>query len=91
MKLVLQIALGVFLGGLASQLSIDAWHAHRERLAQEMSAKLREEQEKVRVEHGERIRALMLQGRQVDGAKSDKSPAGFIPEDIQAEQIEQHQ
>jgi|GEM_PF-5807407 len=34
MKLVLQIALGVFLGTITSQLSIDGWHAHQEACSQ---------------------------------------------------------
>ena len=31
MKLVLQIALGVFLGTLASQFTMDGWRSHQEK------------------------------------------------------------
>ena len=62
MKLILQIALGVFLGTLASQLTIDSWHTHQEGIANLAAEKLRVEQERVRLEQGERIRALLLQG-----------------------------
>ena len=65
MKLVLQTAFGVFMGTLASQLIIDSWHTRQEGIAKEAAEKLRTEQEKVRIEQGERIRALLLQGRQV--------------------------
>ena len=85
MKLILQIALGVFLGTLASQLTIDGWHTRQEGIAKEAAEKLRAEQERVRLEQGERIRALLLQGRQgnTPGAAATKPPAGFVPDDIQ--------
>ena len=63
MKLILQIAFGVFIGTLASQLTIDGWRSHQEGIAKEAAEKLRTEQEKVRLEQGDRIRALLLQGR----------------------------
>ena len=62
MKLILQIALGVFLGTLASQLIIDNWHVYQESRAQETVARVRAEQEKVRLEQGQRIRDMLLQG-----------------------------
>ncbi|TAN68705.1 MAG: hypothetical protein EPN17_08625 [Methylobacter sp.] len=63
MKLILQIALGVFLGTLASQFAIESWHTHQEGIAKQAAEKLRAEQDRIRLEQGERIRALLLQGR----------------------------
>ncbi len=83
MKLILQIALGVFLGTLASQFTIDGWRTHQEDIAKETAEKLRAEQEKVRLEQGERIRALLLQGRQGNAPGASKPPAGFVPDDVQ--------
>ena len=76
MKLILQIALGVFLGTLTSQLFIDRWHSYREAIAKETIEHDQAEQEKVRSEQGERIRAMLLQGRQ-----SNPSSADFVPDD----------
>jgi len=83
MKFVLQIALGVFLGTLASQLTIDNFRARQEDIAKKTAEKLRAEQEKVRLEQGERIRALLLQGRQGNTPGASKPPAGFVPDDVQ--------
>lgn len=84
MKLVLQIAFGVFLGTLLSQLIIGSWHTHMEEITKQLAEKNRVEQEKVRLEQGERIRALLLQGRQKNSADSNKAPAGFIPDDAKS-------
>ncbi len=81
MKLTLQIALGVFIGTLASQLITDSWHAHQENIAKSAEEKLRVEREKVRMEHGERIRKLLLESRQGNTLNSKKPPTGFIPDD----------
>jgi len=61
MKLTLQIALGVFLGTLSSQLIIDTWRSNQTNIAKQKEERVRAEQEKVRQEQGERIRALLLQ------------------------------
>jgi hypothetical protein len=83
MKLILQIALGVFLGTLASQFTMDSWRSHQESKIKEAAEQLRAKQEKVRLEEGERIRALLLQGRQNNSHDSHKPPAGFVPDDVQ--------
>jgi hypothetical protein len=83
MKLVLQIALGVFLGLLASHYTLDNWHSHREGISKLAAEKLLAEQEKVRLEQGERIRALLLQGRQRINQAVSKLPPGFVPDDAQ--------
>lgn len=89
MKLILQIALGVFLGILASQLTIDSWRTHQENIAEEAEEKLRAEQERVRMKQGERIRALLLQGRQGNTPGASKPPAGFVPDDAQVETLKE--
>ena len=76
MKLILQIVLGVFLGTLTSQLVIDSWHSYQENMAKETIMRVRTEQEKVRSEQGDRIRAMLLQGRQ-----SNPSSGDFVPDD----------
>jgi len=91
MKLVLQIALGVFLGTIASQLTIDGWRAHQESIAQKATEKLRAEQERARAEQGERIRALLLQSRQGKTLGAGKLPAGFVPDDAQEETFKEKQ
>jgi hypothetical protein len=81
LKLILQIALGVFLGTLASQLVVDSWHAYKENTAKAAEEKLRDRQEKARIEQGARIRNLLLQGRQDNKSGASKPPTGFIPDD----------
>ena len=80
---MLQIALGVFLGTLASQFTMDGWRSHQESITKEAAEQLRAKQEKVRLEEGERIRALLLQGRQNNSHDANKSPSGFFPDDVQ--------
>jgi len=80
MKLILQIALGVFLGTLASGLSLDAWRTRQAQVAKEAAYKLKSEQE-------ERIRSLFMQGRQGEASKTNNPPQGFVPEDVQQETI----
>ena len=80
MKLVLQIALGVFFGTLTSQLTVDSWHTHQQTLAKTAADKFRSDQERIRIEQGERIRSLLLQGR-----KGNTPSAGFVPDDAQGE------
>ena len=89
MKLILQIALGVFLGTLTSQYAIDVWHAQQENIAKEATEKLRAEQEKIRIEQGERIRALLLRGRQSNTTDASKPPTFFVPDDLQAETLKE--
>ena len=50
MNLILQIALGVFLGTLASQFTMDGWRSHQESIAKAAAEQLRAKQEKVRLE-----------------------------------------
>ena len=85
MKLILQITLGVFLGTLSSQLLLDSWHSHQENIAKASAEKIRAEQQKVRMEQGERIRNLILKSRQGNLPNSKKLPEGFVPDDAQGQ------
>jgi hypothetical protein len=80
MKLIFQITIGVFIGTLVSQFTFDSWQTHQEAIAKEATEKLQAEQDKFRAEQGERIRALLMQKR-----NGDTPPAGFVPDDAQAE------
>ncbi len=82
MKLIIQIAFGVFLGTLSSQFVFDSWHTYKENIVKEVAEKLLAKQEKVRLEQNERIRSLFLQGRQ-----GNAPPAGFVPDDAQVQKI----
>lgn len=83
MKLVLQIALGVFLGSLASQFTCDAWRVRQENIAKEAEKKLRAERDRVREQQAEKIRALLQQGLQGKNTGSVVIPPGFVPDDAQ--------
>jgi hypothetical protein len=81
MKLVLQITLGVFLGSLASQLAVDAWHDRWDRLSKEAEEKLRAEEQKARDAQAERIRVLLMQGGKKQNFKPGVIPPDFVPDD----------
>lgn len=65
MKLIVQIALGVFLGALASQLVIDAWRSHNEQQAREAERQKLAAEESARNEQARRARELIM--RQFQG------------------------
>lgn len=90
MKLVLQIAIGVFLGTLASQLAFDAWQSRQARIANEVSDKLRTEQERIRQELSERIRTLLTHGRQGSAAAPNSPPPGVAPDDARGKPSEEN-
>ena len=81
MKLIFKIAVGVFLGNLSSSLVMDNWHSYQENVIKQATEKRKAEQEKVRVEQGESIRAMFLQNHQINGSNQNKLPSGFIPDD----------
>lgn len=83
MKLTLKIALGVFLGALASQMVMEGWHAHQERLAKEAATQAKAEHEKARREQAERVRSMLMQGFR-GKATTGVPPPGFVPDDAQA-------
>lgn len=86
MKLVLQIALGVFLGTLASAMTMETWRLQRESEAKQVAENLRLKQEQARQEQGERIRAMLLQGHASGGADvHNSSRGGFVPDDAKSQ------
>lgn len=86
MKLVLKIALGVFLGSLASLLLMDAWRDHKADRAKAETEKVLQEQERVGFEQTERIHAILMQGRQGNPAEAIPPP-GFVPYDAHTETL----
>jgi hypothetical protein len=62
---------------------MDSWRGYQESIAKEAAEELRAKQEKVRNEQGERIRALLLQGRHNNSHSASKLPSGFLPDDRQ--------
>jgi hypothetical protein len=82
-KLILQIAFGVFLGTLMAQFVIDSWHSHQEQINKHELEKASAERDKIRKEKGDYIRNLILQNRQGKVLEPRKPPNEFIPEDTQ--------
>ena len=85
MKLILQIALGVFLGSLSSSLILEAWHRHQAELAQAEVNKILAEQEKIGQEQANLIHSILQQGQQKNPGAAITPPPGFIPDDAQIE------
>jgi hypothetical protein len=83
MKLVMQIALGVFLGSLASRFAFEAWDTRQQAIKKEAEEKLRVERQRIRDEQAERIRALLMQGRKGKNSGKLMIPPGFVPDDAQ--------
>lgn len=84
MKLIFQIALGVFLGTLTAQLTVDSWRSYRESIVKEESKKQHAEREKTRLEQAQRIREMFLENQKSDSSQKMPS-AGFVPDDAQME------
>ncbi|MDD2768133.1 MAG: hypothetical protein PHT19_05340 [Methylococcus sp.] len=84
MKLALQIALGVFLGTLSSQLAFDAWRSHLEREARAAAEKSEAEKERTRQELSERVRTLLMRGHQ-ENLTEPRQPPRFIPDDAETQ------
>lgn len=75
MKLICQIALGVFLGVVAAQLCVDYWRDNREQ--QKLV-----EREKARLEQADLIRKQFIENQQSVGHDDTGSPPnGFVPDD----------
>lgn len=68
MKLVLQIAMGVFLGALMSQLLLDQWHSYQAQHAVEAELQRLAVQEKARNERDQRVRKVLM--GQLQGGKA---------------------
>ncbi|MEE9398606.1 MAG: hypothetical protein V3V31_16530 [Methylococcales bacterium] len=84
MKLVLQIAFGVFLGSLGSGLVIDYVQAYQDRIIKEVEATKLAEEKKARREQGRLIREMLLKGRRkLEASKAKRSDQDSIPNDTQ--------
>ena len=82
MKLVFQIALGVFIGALASQYAFEQWRSYEAYQAAEVKQKKSTEQKRLREEQGARIRELLMRARREQGEPVD------IEEDMLSNQDE---
>jgi hypothetical protein len=80
MKLVMQIALGVFLGSLPALFIVESWWNYQQEQLRAETAKLMEQQEQVNFEQGERIRAIINQNRQSNPGLINPVP-GLSPEE----------
>lgn len=88
MKLVIQIALGVFLGTMASQFAFESWRSHQEYNAMAASEKRRTDQQRARLNLNARIREAIMQSQRVKSSDSNTLPPGFIPDDASGQPTE---
>ncbi|UZR27821.1 hypothetical protein [Methylococcus mesophilus] len=84
MKLVLQIAIGVFLGTLASHFTVETWRLRQEQTARAASEKIEAEKAKAQHELSERIRTLLMRGRQ-ENSGQPHMPPDFVPDDAETQ------
>ncbi|WP_347985993.1 hypothetical protein [Methylomonas sp. AM2-LC] len=78
MKLVLQIALGVFLGSAPALFMVETWWSYKQEQSKAETTVLLEQLEQNRLEQGDRLRTLLNQNQQANPALLDSS-AGFSP------------
>ena len=71
MTLVLQIALGVFIGALASQYAFEQWRSYEAQQVAEIEQKKLAEQTRLREEQGAKIRELLMRARREQGEPMD--------------------
>ncbi|MGH8507335.1 MAG: hypothetical protein ACREVH_01250 [Gammaproteobacteria bacterium] len=71
MKLVFQIALGVFIGALAAHYTFDQWRTHEANRTAEVKQKELTEQKRLREKQGAKIRELLMQARRKQGEPVD--------------------
>jgi len=81
MKLVLQIALGVFIGALGSQYAFEQWRSYEAHQVAEIEQKRRAEQTRLREEHGAKIRELLMRARREQGEPVDIDEATLLNQD----------
>jgi len=70
-KLVFQIALGVFIGALSSQYAFEQWRSYEAQQAAEVKQKELTEQKRLREEQGAKIRELLMRARREQGEPVD--------------------
>lgn len=64
MKLVLQIAIGVFIGAFGSQYAFEKWRSYETQRAAAVESQKLAEQKQRRDEQGAKIREMVIQGRE---------------------------
>lgn len=80
MKLILQIAVGVFLGSLLSGFLLDTWSRYQDTLTKEAIEKKQQQEEKIRLEQADRIRSLFINAQQ-QKKQSQQPQIEFVPDD----------
>lgn len=71
MKLILQIAIAVFFGSLASQYVYERWHSFNAQKAAEVETRTLAEQKRLREEQGAKIRELLMRAKREKGDAVD--------------------
>ncbi|MBM4207073.1 MAG: hypothetical protein FJ190_03300 [Gammaproteobacteria bacterium] len=84
MKLILQIALGVFLGTAAAQFSLELYHNRQAKVEKAQSEKMKAEQDKKRQDQINQLRSLILQNQHNKIPPAQKAPDEIIPGDTNA-------
>jgi len=74
MKLVLQVAIGVFIGAFGSQYAFEQWRSYETQKAAAVESQKLAEQKRRRDEQGARIRELVIQGLRERGLKTPHAP-----------------
>ncbi len=82
MKLVFQIALGVFIGALASQYAFEQWRSYEAQQAAGLQDKRLIEQQKRRDEQAAKIREMIAKGLREKGLNvpDDSGSSSAAPE-----------
>jgi len=81
MKLVLQIALGVFIGALGSQYAFEQWRSYEAQQTAEIEQKKHAEQKRLRDEQGAKIRELLMRARREQGEPVDIDEETLLNQD----------
>jgi len=71
MKLVIQIAVGVFIGALASQYAFEQWRSFNAQKVAELESKKLAEHKRLRDEQGAKIRGLLMRAKREKGEAVD--------------------
>lgn len=78
MKLILQIAVAVFLGSFASQYAFEQWRSFNAQQAAELESNKLAEQKRLRDETGTQIRELLMKARREKGEAVDIEEATLL-------------
>lgn len=81
MKLILQIALGVFLGSVTAQFSMELYRNQQAAITKVQLEKIKAEQEKKRQEQVKLLRNILIQNQHSSAVPSKKLTDDVIPVD----------